>query len=158
MNYTFQDYEEFLLARLASLKAPDGNLKELKGFAGEIVLTDTGLLAVLLNRFPAVLMEISEAVYTPGPHPFHTQEVTAVLHVCTRSLRSQDEARGGEEGAYAILHNVRTLLLGQVLAVDLGPLLPAAETKAAAGFSEANEYIVVYQAKYKFTNSRIQQE
>ena len=158
MNYSFQDYEELLLAKLASLKAPEGYLKELKGFAGEIVLTDMGLLAVLLNRFPALLVEIAEATYIPGPHPFHTQEVTAVLHVCTRSLRSQDEARGGEAGAYAILHDVRTLLLGKALAVDLQPLLIAAETKAAAGLSEANEYIVVYQAKYKFINSRIQQE
>ena len=72
MNYTFQGYEEALLAKLASLKAPDGYLKELKGFAGEIVLTDTGLLAVLLNRFPAVLVEITEAAYTPGPPPMST--------------------------------------------------------------------------------------
>ena len=79
------------------------------------------------------------------------------LHVCSRSLRSQAEARGGEAGAYTILHEVRTLLLGQKLAEDLQPLLLAGESKTAAGLTEANEYIVIYVAKYKFTNLRIQQ-
>ena len=97
MNSSFKDYEDAILARLASLAQPDSLLRELKGFAGEIVLSETGLLLVLLNRFPAVLVEISEAVYTPGPHPFHTQEVTATMHVCSRSLRSQEEARGVHE-------------------------------------------------------------
>ena len=157
MNYTFDDYESALLGKLASLSAPGGYLKELKGFAGEIVLTDTGLLAVLLNRFPAVLVEIADATYVPGGHPFHTQEVTALLHICSRSLRSQAEARGGEAGAYTILHDVRTLLLGQKLAEDLQPLLLTGESKTAAGLTEANEYIVIYVAKYKFINPRIQQ-
>ena len=157
MNYTFDDYESAVLAKLTSLSSPGGYLKELKGFAGEIVLTETGLLAVLLNRFPAVLVEISDAAYSPGPHPFHTQEVTALLHVCSRSLRSQAEARGGEAGAYTILHDVRTLLLGQKLAEDLQPLILAGENKTAAGLTEANEYIVIYVAKYKFTNLRIQE-
>lgn len=159
MNYTFDDYEAAILGKLASLSAPAGYLKELKGFAGEIVLTDTGILAVLLNRFPAVLVEITEAAYSPGPHPFHSQEVTALLHICSRSLRSQEEARGGEAGAYAILHDVRTLLLGQSLALpNLQPLTLAGESKTAAGLTEANEYIVIYAARYKFTNLRIQQD
>lgn len=157
MNYTFDDYEKAILAKLLSLKAPEGYLAELKGFAGEIVLTDTGILAVLLNRFPAVLVEISEATYSPGPHPFHSQEVTALLHICSRSLRSQDEARGGEAGAYTILNDVRTLLLGQPLAANLQPLTLAGEKKTAAGLTEANEYIVIYVAQYKFNNLRIQQ-
>lgn len=157
MNYTFDDYESALLSKLASLQAPEGYLKELKGFAGEIVLTDTGLLAVLLNRFPAVLVEIADAAYSPGPHPYHSQEVTALLHICSRSLRSQAEARGGDAGAYKILHDVRGLLLGQRLKTDLQPLTLVGESKTAAGLTEANEYIVIYQAKYKFTNLRIQE-
>ena len=158
MNYSFKDYEDAILARLASLGQPEGLLRELKGFAGEIVLSETGLLLVLLNRFPAVLVEISEATYTPGPHPFHTQEVTATLHVCSRSLRSQEEARGGDAGAYTILSELRRLLLGKALADDLLPLLLTNESKVGAGLTEANEYIVIYAAKYKFINSRIQQE
>jgi hypothetical protein len=156
-NYTFQDYEDLILAKLAALKAPAGALAELKGFAGEIVLTDAGLLAVLLNRFPAVLVEISDAAYSPGPNPFYTQEVTVTIHICSRSLRSQDEARGGEAGAYATLDSVRQKLLGQKLAADLLPLLLVKEAKMAAGLTEANEYIVIYAATYKFTNTRIQE-
>lgn len=158
MNYTFDDYESALLAKLLSLKAPGGYLKELKGFAGEIVLTDTGILAVLLSRFPAVLVEIVEAAYRPGGHPYFSQTVTARLHILSRSLRSQDEARGGEAGAYAILHDVRSLLLGRRLAHDLQPLVLAKENKTAAGLTEANEYIVVYTADYTFDNLRIKQE
>ncbi len=125
--------------------------------AGDIVLTESGLLLVLLNRFPAVLVEIGAAAYQPGGHPFFTQEVTATLHVCSRSLRSQEEARGGEAGAYTILHDLRSRLLGQKLREDLQPLLITDERKAATGLTEANEYIVVYVAQYKFTNPRIQQ-
>jgi hypothetical protein len=157
VNYTFDDYEQLLLGKLSPLKAPDGVLKELKGFAGDIVLTEAGLLLVLLNRFPAALIEIPEATYSPGPHPFHTQEVTAHLHICSRSLRSQDEARGGDAGAYTLLHQVRSLLLGQILAADLQPLLLTAESKVGVGQTEANEFIVIYLAKYKFINPRIQE-
>jgi hypothetical protein len=158
MNYTFDDYEAALLAELLPLKAPGGYLAELKGFAGEIVLTDTGILAVLLNRFPAVLVEIVDAAYKPGGHPYFAQTVTVRLHILSRSLRSQDEARGGEAGAYTILHEVRTLLLGRKLAENLQPLILTKESKTAAGLTEANEYIVVYTADYNFDNLRIQQE
>jgi hypothetical protein len=158
MNYTFDDYEKAILVKLLSLKAPGGYLAELKGFAGEVVLTDTGILAVLLGRFPAVLVEIVDATYQPGGHPFFAQTVTARLHVLTRSLRSQDEARGGETGAYTVLHDVRSLLLGRKLAEDLQPLKLTKENKTAAGLTEANEYIVVYTADYSFDNLRIKQE
>jgi hypothetical protein len=84
--------------------------------------------------------------------------VTVQLHVCSRSLRSQDEARGGQDGAYAILHAARNLLLGWKLAETLLPLEAVAFTKAASGLTEANEYIVIYQAKYRFTNPRIREE
>jgi hypothetical protein len=158
MKYTFDDYESLILGKLVSLQAPGGQLKELKGFAGEIVLTDTGILAVLLNRFPAVLVEIVDAAYRPGGHPYYSQTVTVRLHILSRSLRSQDEARGGEAGAYAILHQVRTLLLGWKPAADLQPLILSKENKTAAGLTETNEYIVVYTADYLFDNLRIQQE
>jgi phage gp37-like protein len=156
MNYTFKDYEDQLLGRLSPLQGAP--LAELKGFAGEIILTESGLLLVLLNRFPAVLVEISGADYIPGPVPFWSQEVTATVQVCARSLRSQEEARGGEAGAYFILHEVRRLLLGQKLAENLLPLSLAAERKTATGLTEANEHIMIYEAKYKFTNSRLTQE
>jgi hypothetical protein len=155
MNYTFADYEELILAALAGLKAPDGPLAVLAGFAGEIVLTEAGLLLVLLNRFPAALVEISDAAYQPFPHPYFTQEVTVSLSVCARSLRSQDEARGGEAGAYAILHQIREKLLGLKLAADLLPLLLVRERKVAATFAEELKYVTVYEAQYKFTNPRV---
>lgn len=157
MNYTFEDYEGLLLARLSSLQAPAGVVKDLRGFAGDIVITETGLLLVLLNRYPAVLVEITEAAYQPGPNPFYTQTVTATLHVCSRSLRRQEEARGGEAGAYALLDLVRRNLLGKQLAVDLLPLLLVSEGKVGVGLTEANEHVVIYQAKYQFINPRIQE-
>jgi hypothetical protein len=157
MNYTFADYERLLLERLAIMQAPWGPLAEMAGFAGQIVPSESGLLLVLLNRFPALLVEIREAEYTPGPYPYHTELVTAVLHVCCRSLRSQEEARGGDAGAFMLLAEVRRLLLGVKPAEDLQPLLLVNQSLAAAGLSEDNEHLVIYQARYNFTNPRIRE-
>jgi hypothetical protein len=158
MNYTFADYEQQFLTALTSLAAPDGPVKTLKGFAGEMVMTEAGLVLITLNTFPAVLVEITEAVYLPGGHPFHTQTVSATLHVCSRSLRSQEEARGGEAGAYPLLHAIRSLLLGRKLAEDLQPLLLTRERKIAGTITPEMEHIMVYAATYQFTNPRILEE
>jgi hypothetical protein len=155
-NYGFSDYESMILTRLAPLAAPAGRVPVLRGFAGDIALTEAGLF-ILLNQFPAVLVEILEGTYKPASIPYWYQVVTVLLHVCGRSLRSQDEARDGSSGVYGLLADIRTLLLGWYPAADLLPLLLISETKAATGLTEANEWIVVYHARYQFTNPRIQE-
>lgn len=158
MNYEFTDYEEALLALLAPMQAPAGPLLELKGYGGEIMLTEDGLVLVLLNRFPAVLVEITEANYSPGPGPLYTEEVKAALHVCARSLRSQDETRKGEAGCYALLREILSRLTGQKLKADLHPLLPAKVQRLVAGVREGQEHILVYRVEFQFSNPLCQLE
>lgn len=156
-NYSFSNYEGMILTRLAPLAAPAGPVPVLRGFSGEIALTEAGLY-ILLNQFPAVLVEVLDAKYVPTSLPYYRQDVEVLLHVCDRSLRSQDEARAGSSGVYDLLAAIRALLLGWYPAADLLPLVLTGEIKAATGLTEANEWIVVYHARYQLTNPRITQE
>ncbi len=158
MNYEFTVYEDAILSALEPMRAPNGKLLELKGYAGEIMLTDTGLVIVLLSRFPAVLVEISGADYFPGPGSCYTEKVKAAIHVCSRSLRSQDEARGGEAGCYPLLREILSRLTGRKPKDDLHPLFPQQVQRLVAGVREGNEHILVYRMEFQFSNPLCQLE
>lgn len=157
-NYDWTRYEQAVLDALEAMRAPNGKLLELKGYAGEIVLTDTGLVIVLLNRFPAVLVEIDGASYSPGPGAYYTETPTAVLYVCSRSLRSQDEARGGEAGCYPLMREILSRLTNRQLKADLHPLFPERVKRLVAGVREDQEHIMVYRMEFRFSNPLCQLE
>ncbi|MBI4796861.1 MAG: DUF1834 family protein [Deltaproteobacteria bacterium] len=158
MNYDFSEYEDAILALLEPMRAPGGPLLELKGYAGEIILTEDGLVLVLLNRFPAVLMEISEASYSPGPGALYTENLTAALHVCARSLRSQEETRSGEAGCYVLLREILNRLTGKKPKDDLHPLFPQRVQRLVAGVRDGQEHILVYRMEFSFSNPLCQLE
>lgn len=151
MNYSFDDYEAALLWALNDLAAPVGYLKTLKGYAGE--LDEETALDNFLRGFPGVLVEMSEAAYDIATMPFYSQDVTVSLLVGARSFRSQDEARGGDTGAFKILADLRRRLLGKTLGLEIQPLVIVRESKLAS-----SPQTVIYLAQYKFTNDRIEEK
>lgn len=157
-NYDFSAYEDALLLALATMKVPQGKVRVLKGYAGEIVLTEDGLVLVLLDLFPAVLVEISGADYSPGPGALYTEKPKVAIHVCSRSLRSQDEARGGEAGCYVLLREILSRLTGKKLQADLHPLFPDRVQRLVAGVREGQEHILVYRMEFQFSNPLCQLE
>lgn len=157
-NYEFTDYEDAILRALAPMRVPLGKLHILKGYAGEIVLTEDGLVLVLLNDFPAVLVEISGADYSPGPGSLYTETVKAAIHVCSRSLRSYDEARRGEAGCYPLLREILSRLYGKKLREDLHPLFAGSVQRLVAGVREGQEHILVYRMEFQFSNPLCQLE
>ncbi len=151
MNYTFADYEAAILAALASLEAPNGYLKTLKGYAGE--LDEVSAFETFTRGFPGILVEIEGARYEPVTMPFHYQEINVNLLIGSRSYRDQDEARGGTTGVFTILNDVRTLLLGKDLNLEIRPLILNTEDK----LPPLNPRVVLYLAKYTIINDRIQE-
>jgi hypothetical protein len=151
MNYSFEDYENAVLSRLAGLKEPQGYLKELQGYAGE--LDEETALENFLRGWPGVLVEVSRADYEVTTMPYYSQEVYVSLLVGARSFRSQAEARGGSTGAYAILADLRRLLLGDDLGLEIRPLELVGETTLGS-----TPNAVLYLAQYKFVNDRIAEE
>lgn len=154
-NYTFADYETAILDALEPLKEPDGYLKVLQGYAGEF--SEDAALATFLRGFPGVLAEITEAVYVRQPGQYysqlHDQMVTATLYVGARNWRSQDTARTGDTGVYTILADIRRLLLGKTLGLEVYPLELRREWRLAA-----DRACVLYAAEYLIRNPRISKE
>ncbi len=142
MNYTLADYENAVLTALSSLTY----LKTLKGYAGE--LDEEGALEQFRRGFPGILVEIGEAEYEAVTMPFYHQEVTVNLLVGDRSYRSQDEARA--VGVMQILDDVRGLLLGTTLGLEIRPLLLRREVKLASSTST-----VLFLAQYQLLNDYI---
>jgi len=151
-NYDFTTYEEAVLRVLAPMLDPLGKVKILKGYGGEIVLTEDGLVLITLGNFPAVLVEISGADYSPGPGQYYTEAPKVGIHVCSRSLRSQDEARGGEAGCYPINREILSRLAGKKLKEDLHPLFPKTVQRLVAGVRDGQEHIMVYRWEFNFGN------
>ncbi len=150
MNYSFEDYETAILTALAGLKVPGGYLKTLQGYAGE--LDEETALDNFTRGFPGVLVEIGEARYESVTMPYYYQEAMVNLLVGARSYRDQSEARGGSTGAFTILNDMRTLLLGKDLGLEIRPITLISEEKLGSA-----PKIVIYLAQYKITNDRIEE-
>ncbi len=149
MNYTLTDYEDAVLTALDSLSVDSGGyLKVLKGYAGEF---DGGVVSEQFIRgFPGVLVEIPEAVYTTANNVFYRQEATVNLYIGARSYRSQNDARGEDTGISRVLYDIRSLLLGKTLGLQIRPLENVREMKVAG-----DRHTVLFAAQYKITNDRI---
>jgi phage gp37-like protein len=152
MNYGFDDYEAAILKALASLKVENGSyLKTLKGYAGE--LDEDAALDNFLRGFPGVLVEVSEADYSVLDIVQDYQETRVNLLVGARSFRSQDQARGGDAGAFTILKDLRRLLNRKDLGLEIRPLQIRKETKLAS-----SPKTVIYLAEYVIINDSVTEE
>ncbi|MBW1992369.1 MAG: DUF1834 family protein [Deltaproteobacteria bacterium] len=155
MNYTFTDYEEAVLAALAELKSPEGYLLTLEGFAGQLGLDPETQHLEFFGRYPAVLVEVEGAEYEPESWPYWRETVTLNFLVVAKSYRSQDTARVGEAGAYAILADLRRLLVGNTL--DLEVMETGMEPVSVSRL-QADQNMVIYEAKYRLVNPRMAKE
>ncbi|RJR38687.1 MAG: DUF1834 family protein [Deltaproteobacteria bacterium] len=156
MNYGFDDYEAAILQALASLNTGTGGyLKTLKGYAGE--LDEDAALDNFIRGFPGVLVEVSEATYDAATMPFYLEEATVNLLVGSRSYRSEKAARGGSTGAYTILKDLRRLLLGKTLGLEIRPLQLVRQVKMT-GLSPRAAKTAIYLAEYRLKNDYIAEE
>ncbi len=152
-NYEFTAYEDALLALLEPMRAPMGKLMELKGFNGEVMPVESNLVVVLLNRFPAVLVEISGADYEAGPGDGYTEKSQAVIYVCANTLRDQGDERTGEFGCYPLLREILNRLTGKKIKEDIHPLFPKRVERLVGGqVMDSNEHVLVYRMTFDFSN------
>lgn len=164
MNYSFEDYEVAILNTLVELKKPAGYLTTLKGYGQE--LDDKAALNNFVRGFPGVLVEVMSAKYDEAAmtYPYYQQKVLINILIGTRSYRSQDAARLGTTGAFQILDDVRSLLLGSTLDLEIRPLRLIREGKIGSKPIQIGVPIqdpiltemIIYLAEYELINDRIQ--
>lgn len=148
MNYSLADYEEAVLTALKSLQQPQGYLKTLRGYAGD-TSPDT-VLADCLRGYPAVIVTIPGVSYKAVSNAYLLQRVRIVLLVAARSYRSQREARGEEAGIAQILLDIRNLLQGSNLGLEILDLNIVNEE-----YLGGDQALVVWWAEYELINDRI---
>ncbi len=154
MNYAFSDYEDAVLNALADLKRENGGyLADLEGYAGQ--LDNATALKTWMGRFPAVAVAVPEAAYPPElrTNVFWRQDVKVFVFVGAQSWRGQAEARKGLVGAHLILKDVRRLLLGKTLGLEIRECNLLRESVLASDLSS-----VIYTAEYQIINDRITEE
>lgn len=147
-NLTFKDYTDAAVAALTGLTAANGGLvKTLKAYGGEIAIRPEGIYYYAERPTPCILVQVGQAAYVPGGHPYHTQTVSLRVYLVVTSLRSEADAF---EDAAAILDGIRRLLLRQSLREGLLPLLLDSEQHM-----DSSPDYVFYLATYTFVNPRI---
>jgi hypothetical protein len=153
VNYSFEDYERAILDALIGA-AGLGYLKVIEGYSGQF--DDRAVWDLFYGRFPGVLAKITDAEYeeTKKPFPPHIlkQTATVALYIGAISWRDQADARGGAKGAYTVLKDLRTVLLGNNLGLEIRPLLPLDEAEIVHGFGSR---VVLYVTRYTLINDRI---
>lgn len=145
MNYNLKDYETAIVNTIDSL----GYLKTVKGYSGEF--TTEASFRQFSGNLPSVLVRIERVGYNWQDNQFFTQILTVSLLICTRSWRTQDDARNSNVGVYTVLDDIRTLLLGKRLSLQIMPIELLEEIEIGADLQN-----VLFGARYQITNPRIQ--
>ena len=119
--YTIQQIEDAIISALTPLKT-SLNIRVIKSYQSE--LENENDLNRMISLFPAIYI-----VYGGSDYDEHgarkIERMTYHIIVCDRSLRSADEARhGGTEnpGVYAMLNEIRDILFGEMLSLEIFPL------------------------------------
>jgi len=101
-------------------------LKEVKTYGGE--LDEDGLREVV-KRYPAVWVVWAGSRFTEKARGLWWEDATFAVIVATKSLRNEQARRHGapgEVGSYQIVKDVKALLGGNALGLDIQPLQPTA--------------------------------
>jgi len=78
-------------------------------------------------QMPCVLVIYSEGIYVRFPNKRLEREMKFSILVCSESLRGGGESRRGLIGAYKMLEDLKTVLTGQKLGLDIDPIFPVRE-------------------------------
>lgn len=149
MNYTDEQYENAVLNKLSGLHINNGGyLRTLRAYAGDLT-TDTAL-EQFVRGFPGALVLIQSSDYAWQDTCYYRQEVKIALLIGAASWRSQDDARGDVTGISRIKSDVRSLLMGSDLGLEIRPLELIREEFVAGDMSH-----VLWWAEYRLTNDRV---
>lgn len=152
MNYSLEDYEVALLNALSPLSVDNGGyLKTLSAYAGEATVETA--LEQFLRGFPGLLVLIQGADYDHRNYCEWTQTVKVVLLLGAQSWRSQNEARGDATGMAKLLADVRALLLGSRLGLEIRPVDIVREELIAGDNAH-----VLWWAEYAIINDNVTME
>jgi Mu-like prophage protein gp37 len=148
MAYTIEQLEDALVLALDGLKASLG-VRTIKTYQGELAEAD---LRKIVYLFPAIFVVWGGSQYSA--HGSRKVETGAYnLFVCDRNLRDEAEVRrggSGNTGVYAILHAIRDLLFGEMLGLEIYPIVLIRETPIWFDRSMA-----VWNAEYQVTQGHL---
>ncbi len=117
--YTIEQIEDAIITAVDGLKVSQG-VRTIKSYQGEL---EEGDIKRLVALFPAIYVVYGGSTYAEhGARKI--EKITYHLFVCDKSLRAEDEARRGgtqNPGTYAILDDIRDLLFGKQLSLEIYP-------------------------------------
>lgn len=117
------EMEDALVARLEPLKASHG-VREVKTYGDDLAPEQ---LPKLLPNLPALLVVYAGSVIVDHGQR-QVDRGAYFVFACAKSLRSNQDVRGGAMGVYPLLGLVRRTLHGQEIFPDMPALLKRQET------------------------------
>ncbi len=142
MNYTIKQIEDKILSSLRDLKV-NNRVKTLDAYQGDLedALENPERLIVL---FPAVLVVFSGNTYTENPHEVYIQRISFDIIIGSNSLRGEKQRT---LGVYELLEDVREILTGNQLDLQIPPLSLVREQPVLVG-KVKGRFLAVYAATY----------
>ena len=145
MNPTIVQIEDNILQVLGDI----GYVKTLESYQGtlEDVLENP---EAMITRFPAILVAFGGNRYNTEGYPTYVYRRRMQFNVIvgSNSLRGEKERRRGREGSYQMLTDVRDLLAGNNLGLQISPLIITSEDPIFNGKINGR-FISIYAATYE---------
>lgn len=146
MSYTVTDIEVEIINAINADATMSGYLKTVRTYQGDLeeALND------IIIRFPFALVVFNKSIYDRGGYPSGVFDQTMEFSILVgdNNLRGEEERRrgvgGGKPGTYKMLADLRSILGGNKLGLDIRPLEPVFEESLAQG-----KNISVYEAIYR---------
>jgi phage gp37-like protein len=101
-------------------------------------------------NLPCALVIYSEGIYARYPNKRLDLKMRFSILLCAQNLRGEGEPRRGTVGTYKMINDLRTILTGKRLDLEIDPLFPVRETSEVntASFSA---YSIEFETKCTFT-------
>jgi phage gp37-like protein len=129
------DFEKVEDAIIERLRDQVPTLRTVETYAGQLEVD----LRRLPFRLPAGFVLYGGSDYSPVDGPNHLERAFFTVYLAARSLRGQEDARKGDEGAYALVKAVLKALVNRNFGLPIEALRPM-----ALRLQMATETLVLY--------------
>jgi phage gp37-like protein len=107
-------------------------------------------IRIFAGQLPCMLVIYSEGNYIRFPNKRLELEMKFSILVCAQNLRGMGDPRRGAIGTYKMIEDLRTVLTGQRLNLEIDPLFPAREV-LEVNTKSFSAYLMEFKTKCVFT-------
>jgi phage gp37-like protein len=148
MGYTITQIEDAIIATLKA-SAMNAYCKKIDSYQIEGGDLEEQIRLFSL-QLPCVLVVYAGGDYSHPPGKRQEREMKFSLLACAQSLRGAGEPRRGTVGTYKILDDLRSILTGSRVGLDIDMLFPEKE-EAEINTKSFSAYSITFGTKCRFT-------